>query len=93
MHDYVDVLKQASICPFISFTRTRGESSELNNFQPQRAHRRALILSYPFELLPAGAVRLGMHAVRLGGGVVADQVMGENGFRHGGNARVQGHQL
>jgi len=39
------------------------------------ARNRALILPYPFELLPAGAVRLDMRAVRLMGGVVADQVV------------------
>jgi hypothetical protein len=77
MHDYVDVLKQSSICPFISFTRTTGESSELNNFQPQCAHRRALILPNPFELLPAGAVRFDVHTVRLTGGVAAYQVVRE----------------
>jgi hypothetical protein len=39
-------------------------------------HRCALIFPYSFELLPAGAACLDMHAIRLVGGVVADQVMG-----------------
>ena len=37
------------------------------------AHHHDLILPYPLEFHPAGAVRLDVHAVSLVGGVVADK--------------------
>ena len=40
-----------------------------------RAHYRTLVLPHPFELLPAGAAHLYMHAIRLVGGVGADEVV------------------
>jgi hypothetical protein len=49
------------------------------------AHRRALILPYPFGLLPTGAVFFDMYTVRLVGGVVAALVVGEVIYKHGNN--------
>jgi hypothetical protein len=56
--------------------------------RPNRAHRRVLVLTYPFELLPTGAVCFDMCAIRLVGGVVADQVMREGIYKHSNIGRV-----